>query len=464
MNFIIKIINQDGKLVREPIEEGQKWEDAMTSNSSLNSIFANVDDGDGIVSQLEIDTMKRVFYEHDNNSNGIYEDSELEELANIRKESWEQAKKKVNVALQIYNDIYARNMFGFPTTGENFEQHIKAITPENVVQVMISYSFKTKCKESIFSGIMGEVGLKYSERAKYCKHIIDMIAMKYAKNGIYIEDIIKEFNDELNYQKDTWTTANAERLEVIIRKLIDRLNNADQSKNIAPNGKIDKNFYQGAVGDCWLLAPIKAISMSPKGLKILNDSIKVHPNGDVTVTLKGVKKSYTFTRKEIYGSTQLSTGDLDVRAVEMAIDKYIAEERGIDDIFGDKQIDINSSHEEVAYRLLLGKGDWNHYYKKGSIIDEWLNGNRYEIRQEHIDRFNNKNHIVCVSATRNKKALKLKGPNGNEVILLTGHSYAVSRADSKYIYLINPHDTSKEIRVSIKTFKSFFNDIAEVDL
>ena len=460
----IKFVNKKGQIVSRTIEEGQKWEECKTSNSTLNSVFTTVDDGDGIVSEHEIDTIKRVIKEQDKNKNGICEEEDLKEIANITKDGWETAKKKINVALQIYNDIYAKNGMGFPTTGKNIGQHIKDITPDNVGSVIKIYEDKTEGEESIFAGIMGEIGLKYSERAEYCRHIINMLTKLYADHGVYTEDILQEFNKELDYQRDTWSRADAERLDSIVNKLIKRFNSADETKNIAPNGKIDDYFYQGAAGDCWLLAPIKAISMSPKGLKILNDSVKVHSNGDVTVTLQGVKKSYTFTRKEIYGNKQLSTGDLDVRAIEMAVDKYIAEERGIETDFGERRIDINGNNDAIAYKILLGKGYWNHFYEKGSNIDEWLNGKRYEIRQEHIDRFNDKNHIVCVSASREKNNIVIREPGGKNTTLLTEHGYAVSRADNKYIYLINPYDTSKEIRVSIKTFKSFFNHIAEVDL
>ena len=460
----IKFVNKKNETVSKTIEEGQKWEECKTSNSTLNSIFAKVDDGDGIVSQLEIDTINRIFKEQDKNKNGIYEEEDLKQIANIKKNGWEIAKNKINVALQIYNDIYAKNRMGFPTTGKNIAQHVKAITPDNVWSVIKAYEDKTDGEESIFAGIMGEVGLKYSERAEYCRYIINMLAMHYAKKGIYIEDILQDFNKELDYQRDTWSRADTERLDAIANKLMRRFHLKNEAKNIAPNGKIDGNFHQGAAGDCWLLASIKAISMCPKGLKILNDSVKVHANGDVTVTLKGVKKSYTFTRKEIYGNIQLSSGDLDVRAVEMAVDKYIAEERGIKSNSGEKRIDINGNNEAIAYKILLGKGDWNHFYKKGSTLDEWLNGKRYEIRQEHIDRFNDKNHIVCVSASSEKKNLILEEAGSKETKLLTGHAYAVSRADNKYVYLINPYDTSKEIRVNIKTFKSFFDNIAEVDL
>ena len=459
----IKFVNGKGKVVSRTLEEGQKWEQRKTSNKTLNNIFETADDGDGVVSQLEIDTINRIIKEQDKNKNGILEEEDLKQIADIKKDGWEIAKKRINVALEIYNDIYAKSSIGFPTTGKNIDKHIQAVTEDNVWGVIKAYEDKTDGEESIFSGIMGEIGLKYSDRAKYCKHIIDMLVKRYSNNGVYIEDIVKEFNAELDYQRDTWTTADAKRLDAIVRKLMKRLNNADQSKNIAPNGKIDKDFSQGASGDCWLLASIKAISMSPKGLKILNDSIKIESNGDVTVTLKGVNKSYTFTQTEISGNTQLSTGDLDVRAIEMAVDKYIAEERGIESEYGVTRIDINGNNEQIAYKILLGKGNWDHFYDKDSIMDKWLNGDRYEIRQEHIDRFNDKNHIVCVSS-HGKKDLILKEPDSNNTKLFSLHSYAVSRADSKYVYLINPHDTSKEIKVSIKTFKTFFNDIAEVDI
>lgn len=461
-----RYLNPKNKIVKRDVEVGMKWKDVKTSNKLLNSIFTNVDNGDGVVSETELDSIKRILKERDKNKNNLSENSELEGVEKLDKKDWNYVKAKVQVANNLYHDIYAKTRLGLPTTGKNIDKHIKAINKDNVWSVLKIYQDKTNGEESLFSGIMGEIGLSYSERASYCKHIMKALVDIYKDSGVYIDDIVNEFNKEIQYQKGTWSRANAERLDAIADKLMRRYNSIDQEQNNLPNGRIDKNFKQGTTGDCWLLSAIKAISKTPKGLKILNDSIKVTPNGNVIVTLKGVKKSYTFTRKEIMGNTQLSSGDLDVRAIEMAVDRYFADERKSKNV--GERIDINGNSEDIAFQILTGKGGWDHFYERGSDFDEWLNGERYEIRPEHIAKFNNKNHIVCVSAFgQSKKDIRVSttASNGNkEGRLVKNHAYAISRADKNYIYLINPWDTSTELKVDIKTFKSFFNNIRELDL
>lgn len=451
------------KIVSREVKVGMEWKDVKTSNKLMNSIFARVDNGDGIVSETELDSINRIFKEKDINNNGISENSELEVVAEFSKDTWNYIKSKIQVAENLYNDIYAKTSLGLPTTGKNIDKHVKMVNKDNVWTVLKVYQDKTNGEESLFSGIMGEIGLSYEKRASYCKQIMNQLISLYKDQGLYTDDIVKEFNAELKYQGETWSRANAKRLDAIVNKLMLRYNAVEKKENYLPNGKIDKDFSQGNTGDCWLLASIKAISRSPRGLKILNDSIKVAPNGNVTVTLKGAGKSYTFTRAEILGNKQFSSGDLDVRAIEMAVDRYFTDEKESKNVGG--EIDINSNVEDIAYQILTGKGACDHFFFRGSKFDElFLHENRYEIRQEHIDRFNDKNHIICVSANHNKKDVKVSTTKENEGVLTTDHSYAVSRADKNYVYLINPWDTSSELKVDMKTFKSFFNIIYEMDL
>lgn len=457
MKFVY--FNPNNQKVSKNLKAGQKWNEVKTSNKTLNSIFNNIDNGDGIIQQEELDALNLVFKEKDKNKNKTCDNDEMANISKYSKKEWQNIVKGAKIAELINDDLSAKTFLGLPTTGKDISKHIKMINKDNALTVINIYQDRTN--ESLFSGIMGEIGLSYKERARYCKHIMKMLVEKYKEKGIYTDDIVKEFNKEIDYQRETWTFADAKRLNAIVDKLIRRDNNNVQTNNTTANGKIDKDFKQGNTGDCWLLSPIKALSNSPKGLKILNDSIKVDKNGNVTVTLKGVNKSYTFTKEEINRNTQLSTGDLDVRAVEMAVDRYFAEERGSDNT-RDK-IDINSNQEYVAFQILTGKTGYYNGYKIDSKIDKLPN--KKKISPEQITRFNDQNHIVCVSAhSKNKDAIMLKATDNSNAKLEKNHSYTVSRADSNYVYLINPWNTSKEIPVDIKTFTEFFDNIYELDL
>ena len=444
--------NQKGGKVSRTLKVGQKWSEQKTSNSTLNSIFAKIDNGDGIISETELDTLYLVLDKHDTDDNNIYNNEELKTVYKYySKQDYIEIKKSVKIGENIYNDTHAKRKFGLPTTGNDIAKHVKAITPNNVITVMTTYYNKDK-EETIFDGILSEVGLPLEERFKYVKHIFSQLVTRQKQRGIMTDDIVKEFNAELNYQKSTWTPANSEKIDSLVNKLINRHSVRNKSQNVMPNGKIDKNFKQGRVGDCWLLASIKAISKTPNGLKILNESIKVDSKGNVTVTLKGVNKKYTFTKKEILGSTQLSTGDLDVRAIEMAVDKYFTEQRGVNG-----KIDIDGNYAHVAYRILTGKGGRNLLSNTyGRIPEHWFSDSQ-------IDNFNKPNHVACVWAT-GKNSISYKTNKGKNVELVSSHAYTVSRSDSRYVYLINPWNTSSEIAVPRKIFKEFFNIIDEFDL
>lgn len=197
-----------------------------------------------------------------------------------------------------------------------------------------------------------------------------------------------------------------------------------------------------------MIASIKAIAETPKGLEILNDSLKVDKNGNVTVTLKGVGKSYVITKEELAGNNQFSSGDADVRAIEIAMDRYFQEERGVRG-----SIDLNGNLAYVAFKLLTGKGGQKN---DGSILENGFSDSQ-------IDNFNKPNHVAVVSA-KYKDHISYQTPDGETQTLLDDHAYTVKGSDDKNVYLINPHDTSKIIAVPRDTFKSFFNYINEFDL
>ena len=208
-----------------------------------------------------------------------------------------------------------------------------------------------------------------------------------------------------------------------------------------PNGKIDEISYQGDTGDCWLLASINALAKSVKGLELLNNSIKVNKDNSVTVTLRGVNKKYTFSLKELMDSNELSTGDLDVRALEKAVEKYVMQEKH-DDIVGDPM--------NVAYEILVGneKNIWKWEFVK-------------DMSDEYIDIINNPDIIVTASTktTINKKNKSTEGET-----LVANHAYTVVKADKNYVYLINPWDSGNLIKLAYKDFIDTFENFYDMSL
>lgn len=213
------------------------------------------------------------------------------------------------------------------------------------------------------------------------------------------------------------------------------------------NGEIDNSFKQGQVGDCWLLGSIQAIAQNEKGKQLLNDSIKILDNGNVEVTLKGVNKTYTFTQEEIKNRKELSSGDLDVRALEMAVQKYIEENPDELHSWSD-QFEGNSGH--TAFKILVGG-------KNKESIGGFLNSSttKWNITDRTINHFNDLD-CIAVTASSSKKNYAFVDGNGKQQELLGHHMYAIKGSDEQNVYLVNPHDTSKVITVPRNEYKKFF--------
>lgn len=397
----------------------------------------------------------------DFDKNGILLTRTIGENTVFSNESAEYVEQLVD---ELQNAVKEEDNIGLPVFSPSvkYRKAVEKISYTNVLKVLDKYKENNNGK-SLVATILGNTSIKFEERREMVNHIMSQLSELYQYNGVYVSDIQADFEKELEYQDGKLMPASAERVDSLVNKLHKRYEgvNLDLTENSLPNGKLDKTFKQARTGDCWLLAAIKAISLSPKGKEILENSIKVASNGDVTVTLQGPKRSYTFSEKEILANAQLSHGDLDVRALEMAVDRYFAEERGVQG-----KVDLDGNWMFVAYEILTGKGGCDHFFSFGSRADILINPDYYDkqISDEDIDNFNKPNHIATVSSHLNKGRKKLKTKDGVQFELLQDHAYSVSHADSKFVYLINPWNTSVEFPVPRELFKEYFNYLQEFDL
>ncbi len=363
----------------------------------------------------------------------------------------------------LKNDIYARNSFGLPTTGKDIEQHIMMINEDNIGDIWFGYLEKTG--NQLDFDILDEVGLSVEERESYVKHIWDANFKSYELNGINVDDLRKIFNAEIKKKglidKDVLTSLSLRldsrcEIEDVFAGRITNNPKPFEKLNDSPNGKIDKDFKQGYTGDCWLIAGIKSLANSPKGLQILNDSIKVLPNGSVEVTLKGVNKKYVILKDEIQNSSELATGDADVRAIEIAMDRYLYENKRFD------HPGINGGSAYVLYYALTGKGNKSGFSSSFAVQ---MAGALVPFSDAQIKKFANPNHVAVVSSNVNCGAkVVTDAKTGDSVELSRCHAYSVKGSDENNVYLINPHDTSKVIALSYEVFKDFFDQIDEFDL
>lgn len=242
---------------------------------------------------------------------------------------------------------------------------------------------------------------------------------------------------------------NVKRLEADFKKIINRSDTLKTEIPARPNGKIDLNFKQGNTGDCWLLAGIQSLSMTPEGKKILDNAVKVDANGNATVTLKGVGKKYTVTARDLKCSNELSTGDTDVRALEIAMDRYFRE------TVPEGSADIDGNTVGQALKLL---GDPNKTQELAGTRGVYA-GVNYLLQT----KMKNKAAVTGMSGNVNPNDIVAHNEKGERVKIYNAHAYSIKSVSADSITLINPHDTSHTITMSMKQYLSHFNLIGVTD-
>lgn len=150
-----------------------------------------------------------------------------------------------------------------------------------------------------------------------------------------------------------------------------------------PNGKIDKYSYQNGIGDCWLLSSLDAISELKDGATYLSQFIKNDAEKkEVTIKLMGGKIEYKFTYEEIQKAHNFSIGDYDMRAMEMAYDKYFKEHKP------EGKDNIDGNWMKSAFSILSGNKPLDVIIQndKAGVM---INGKFIEINKNNKDKLKN---------------------------------------------------------------------------
>lgn len=228
------------------------------------------------------------------------------------------------------------------------------------------------------------------------------------------------------------------------------------------------DFRQGEAGDCWFLAVVANLKDLPDhGRGILKETIKNNKNGTYTVNFKGGDgKPITITEEEVQRGTikvkgkdlVLSRGDKDVRILELAANKYI----GMHPEQFDNAKNIFGNNEKYAWQLLTNSNLYREFSranirnKPSNILDKFAYMlNKEELREmlwavpadELVCHFPDNKNIL------GRQTNAIEQISGNQKIYRR-HAYNISGVTKEHgqtmLTLINPHDTSKPIKISFE--------------
>lgn len=321
----------------------------------------------------------------------------------------------------------------------NSRSSIKVIPTEN------SFELTNTQKQSLLRYANGDL----MNRKKILKNIEAYIYCKQnglSTNGVIdpeignnIENIVSNKTDYNDDNNDNYFDNNDNNVKKDTKKLI-----ADDS-----TVKIDEEIGQfkqsKTVGDCWLVSSIKALSETTKGAQAIKDDISKDPQtGNVTVKLK-TGDSYTFTPEEISNAkSRLSTGDDDVRVLEMAVEKHrknkIEECKRTGKKYygnGTEEQPLYNGDPQDAVTLLAGR--------LSQELDSSKNNNESELmakptRDTYLDMIEKYPDKYSAVITFNK--------NDSSKNIVTDHLYTIDHVDGDNIMLVNPWNSSEKTLIS----------------
>lgn len=334
-------------------------------------------------------------------------------------------------------------------TKKEIVRYIKSIDSENFRSVMRGTETKLGVNPLILQ-IQNSPQLNDVEKVDAMKYLLAQGKVYAQKEGSHTDDFIKDLENNIaNYNSET-SKVEASKITADFRKLVDR--KAPDKKDPKVNGEVDRATKQGDAGDCWLLSGITAFNNTKAGKEIINKALSVdEKTGDVTVTLRGLPKPIVVTKDELKYSNNFSSGDGDVRAIEIAVDKYFRENgmRGKTDTYG------NTSHLSL---ILLGG-----YEKPVNFVV-----NQDEIKQT-IEGFkkNGKENVVAITAVLGKRDMSGATVNmlgGTKLTLSSAHAYTIDSVDSNNVVLIDPNSSNERIRVPKSMYYAYFNNISYVEI
>lgn len=367
------------------------------------------------------------------------------------------------------------NVDDFSTVYENAMASKDCQVTTNGNDEIYTYSDGTKVtlKKDFEGNILSRKEVKYLEDGTKTVSEFDYdkktkVITSYNKDGKLQGAEVKRSDETRNktFKMNSDKNGNVQIEQDTIGKLVKTTYNNKREvldKTVEPHynsdGVVD-DTRQRDIGECWVLSGVNALRFTEEGSKILKDSIKHNEDGSITVTLKGIKKSYTYSAEEIVAGKYnpeknqnfASGDDADMRVFELAFADY---RRGIIPSFGSKILDkldmpsqndpLNGGYMAEALFVLTGV--------RPSI------GIRQSGKDKLLEQKMNNPDSIALDVDFKK--------DDNEIqdgTITDGHAYSISRVTKDTVYVVNPWDSSKEISYPRDRFLKMSGYVSGVDL
>ena len=355
---------------------------------------------------------------------------------------------------EIAEEIHTISRSGLRGNSETLMKCMEMIDENNVPLVTDTYikiygngMLNPIGNTSIFNAIAHNIFISAKTRAQALRHVKDMLIKFVQGEGVYTDDLNEMIEGHIKYEKNKFGRMKSKDIDEETVYLWNRYYQVKHNENILypANGKIDDEFKQKNMPDCWLLAAIKSLSVNPKGQEMLNDLISLDEKGNVTVKLKGVNKEYTISKEELEGANELAEGDLDVRAIECAIRKFYHEIGDHIGIFRKIKTDIKFGMLSHEYESLLN-GALGIELPYCILFD--LDSLDTEVNEELIEKIKSGDYSTIVNNL--KSGYEVEGFNKH-------HAHAAIDADDTYVYLSEPYNPDTILTMTHEDFLKFFD-------
>lgn len=435
--------------VREKFET-LKQSDANKKECDLITSFGGIDN---------------IFDIIDENGDGSITSDELASLSAIDTADWavrDNMTLSANDLSMAYNELMRSENAKVTTEGNTISFEFKNGS-SSVIETDENGDVKThKSKIKLVNNQLREIEISYERK--------ETVEVEYDSSGrvkSYSIDKPGTLNDKTT--KTTYTqSGRTEKTDTVGRTVDVEYDTEGNIKTKSETYKYNSdgvigNTKQHDIGDCWLLSQLTALKGTTEGAKAINEAIKKNDDGSVTVTLKGVNKSYTFTPEQVcsgdYGdlTKSYSSGDTDMKLFELAFAEWRKEQISTDhsafkrDYSNGATLEdpLKSGRKEEVAKVLLGVTPL--YSNKSNKITEFLD-----------EKMNNDKRYALVVGFKTEDASY--GMSGKDALITTNHQYSVKRVTEDTVYVINPWDSSKEIAYPREEFLSNVKDMGSVDL